>query len=179
MLLVCHTRERRGPSDELVDLGQNFLMNITDLTPLSSIYAALDKRMRVSANAMTQCKRPRPCGQAVAIGYTDLKITKLVVVDERGDALPRVGDAAALVAAARPLVVGDGPPACHVRLHCEDDAAVANQTWDDSDDSEGDDDRAPTQHWQPEDEPRPPGVPPRVGDLRIRYPDVSGLRSTL
>ena len=146
VLVVVHTHERRpGGGGAIVDLRQNFLMNVTSTTDLAHVHGALDKRLRVSANAMTDCKRPRPCGQAVAQGYTSVRPTRICLARrDSGARLPASGSCEALVAAAAAL--GDGTPAVHVNLHLEaDDAAIAHHhfegRWEDEDDeSEEEDD---------------------------------------
>ena len=68
------------------------------LLSLAHVYGALDKRLRVSANAMTQCKRPRPCGQAVALGYTSVRPSRLKLSRrDTGAPLGRSGPCAPLV----------------------------------------------------------------------------------
>ena len=161
VLVVAHTRECRGRG-RFADLGQNFAMCVTPSTPLSAVYAAMDKRLRVSARAVTQCKRPRPCGQTIAVGYTYARGSRVVLVARStGAPLATDGDCAALCAAAAPLPALDpargwrgarsrpGAIAAQVDLHLERDPHITepwdSESYEESSDSEGDDD-APLGH---------------------------------
>lgn len=139
ILVVAHTRWRWPPNaGPFVDLKQNFLMYVTRSTPLSYVHGALDHRLRVSATATTQTKRRRPCGQTVAVGYTTFRRGVLVLEDrETGAALPKVGDARALVADAQPLPRRAGQPetlAVHLNLHVE--RTLLEESSDDDEDAQ-------------------------------------------
>ena len=159
VLLVVHTQERRAGAGKgaIVDLRQNFLMNITSTTDLAHVYGALDKRLRVSANAMTQCKRPRPCGQAVALGYTSVRPSRLKLSRrDTGAPLGRSGPCAPLVDDATDLD-GAASRAFHANLHLEADqlamAHLGGGFVDDSSDDEDDDPAMAEDHTDDDDEP--------------------------
>ena len=150
-------REKLREAESRADLAAQSSDISTSTTDLAHVYGALDKRLRVSANAMTQCKRPRPCGQAVALGYTSVRPSRLKLSRrDTGAPLGRSGPCAPLVDDATDLD-GAASRAFHANLHLEADqlamAHLGGGFVDDSSDDEDDDPAMAEDHTDDDDEP--------------------------